>query len=111
MFKSVIFVSAFFALALAAPIPDAGSAYSGVGGQANGGSVHKSQRYVCMMAMTRLMLTPSGLVNLDMLNLGSGNTGNGGSANSGSAYGGSACGANGNGGSAYTGMSGRLCHI
>jgi len=45
----------------------------GVGGQANGGSINKSQ---------------SGLVNLDMLNLGSGNAGNGGDASSGNALGG-----------------------
>lgn len=44
MFKSIILFSSLFALALSAPLPDGGSAYSGVGGSANGGSVSKSQK-------------------------------------------------------------------
>ena len=46
MFKSVLVFASLFALAIAAPIPDGGSAYTGAGGSANGGSVTKSQKWV-----------------------------------------------------------------
>ncbi|WRT66234.1 uncharacterized protein IL334_003187 [Kwoniella shivajii] len=100
---SVFAVLSLASMVLAAPIasPDGGSAYTGVGGQANGGSVSR--------------VDSAGLLNLDILNIGSNNAGNGGSANSGSALGG-AGGAGctlgdiiggGNGGSAYTGAGGQ----
>lgn len=43
-FKSVLAVFPLIAIALAAPIPspDGGAAYTGPGGQANGGNVYKS---------------------------------------------------------------------
>ena len=70
---------------------DDASAYTGVGGKSDGGSVYKSS---------------GGLLNLDILNIGSNNAGNGGDSSSGNAMGGVAgnCGADGNGGgNAYTG--------
>ena len=44
MFKSILLFSTLFALAFAAPLPDGGSAYSGAGGSANGGSVTNTQK-------------------------------------------------------------------
>ncbi|KAK6910283.1 hypothetical protein L486_00054 [Kwoniella mangroviensis CBS 10435] len=106
MFSSKITFFAVLSLAsmvLGAPVasPDGGSAYTGVGGQASGGSVQR--------------ISEGGLLNLDILNIGSDNAGSGGSADSGSALGG-AGGAGctlgdllsgGNGGSAYTGAGGQ----
>ena len=44
MFKPLLIFSTLFALAIAAPIPDGGSAFTGTGGSANGGSLTQSQR-------------------------------------------------------------------
>ncbi|WWD17431.1 hypothetical protein CI109_101872 [Kwoniella shandongensis] len=101
----LVIILPFLAMTLAAPVPEGGSAYTGVGGQASGGSVTR--------------ITEGGLINLDILNIGSDNAGNGGSANSGSALGGAGTGgctlgqllgggegATGTGGSAYTGAGG-----
>jgi hypothetical protein len=44
MFRSIIIAVSILSVVLAAPIPDGGSAYTGAGGQANGGNLNKSQK-------------------------------------------------------------------
>jgi len=62
-------------LAIAAPLPDGGSAFTGAGGQAVGGS-HNINDYA------------NGVGRIDTLNIDRGNAGNGGKATSGTAVGG-----------------------
>jgi len=132
MFKSILafsFISFSVLSVSAASMPmnfrlarrDGGSAYSGVGGESNGGNVNKFNRLVqnpLLFHPSTLFIrvwdwkrswNDSGLANLNILNIGSGNAGNGGDASSGSAVGGSGCGTGSNGGSAYTGTSPFSC--
>jgi hypothetical protein len=73
---SIVIALASSASVFAAPLPDGGSAYTGVGGQAVGGSKNTNDY--------------AGGVGhgLDVLNLGSKNAGDGGKATSGTAVGG-----------------------
>lgn len=76
--RSTVFAALFALVAssvvIAAPLPDGGSAYTGAGGQAVGGSKY----------------TTSGFADdgLDLLNVGGGGAGDGGKATSGTAVGG-----------------------
>ena len=66
----------FATVVLAAPLPDGGSAYTGAGGSAIGGSNSQTNKQ-------------NGLANgLSALDVAGGNAGNGGKATSGSAFGG-----------------------
>lgn len=68
----------FASVVLAAPLPDGGSAYTGAGGSAIGGSNSQTNN-------------AGGLANgLSTRDVASGNTGQGGKATSGNAFGGSA---------------------
>ena len=53
MFKSVVFLIPCIIVALSAPLPDAGSAYTGTGGQASGGNVFKSPRCVSLITVPK----------------------------------------------------------
>ena len=73
--STVFALSTLVTFVAAAPLPDGGSAYTGAGGQALGGS-HSANDYA------------SGLGGVDTLNIDKGNAGNGGKATSGTAVGG-----------------------
>ena len=45
MFRFIFVILPLVTLALAVPLPDGGSAYTGTGGQASGGNVYKSSRF------------------------------------------------------------------
>jgi hypothetical protein len=77
---TVIFLSIFATLALAAPVPDAGSAYTGAGGSAIGGSETTAGKGY------------GGVGGLKALDIASGNAGDGGDSSSGNALGGDAFG-------------------
>lgn len=76
---TMIFLSLFAAVAIAAPVPDAGSAYTGAGGSAVGGSQTTAGK-------------GHGLGGLSALNVASGDAGDGGDSSSGTAFGGDAFG-------------------
>lgn len=68
-------ISTLASLVAAAPLPDAGSAYTGAGGQAVGGSHNTNDK-------------AHGMGGVDTLNINKGNAGHGGKATSGTAVGG-----------------------